>query len=117
MYKVIWLVRFNKDRSREEVLDWWRGHHAELAAATPGMIRYVQSHWVAPLELATQLAGDGEPAFDGHAEHWFESRETYEAAIKSEEWRKVLEDGPYGFDSTTLVGGVLEETVISWEGG
>ena len=40
LYKVIWLVRFNKDKSREEVLQWWRGHHAELAAATPGMVRY-----------------------------------------------------------------------------
>jgi len=37
--------------------------------------------------------------------------------MKSEEWRKVQEDGPYGFDGTTLVGGVLEETVISWDGG
>jgi uncharacterized protein (TIGR02118 family) len=114
VYKIIWLVKFRRGIERDEVLRWWRGHHAELAAATPGMVRYVQSHWTAPLDPVTQLPRDGEPAFDGHAEHWFESREAYEAAMESEEWRRVQEDGPYGFDSATLVGGALDETVISW---
>ena len=76
MYKVIWLVRFRRDVPREDVLAWWRGPHAALAAATPGMVRYVQSHWLAPLDPATCLPRAGEsPEFDGHAEHWFESRE------------------------------------------
>ena len=65
MFKIIWLVRFRRDMERDEVLRWWRGHHANLAAATPGMVRYVQSHWAAPLDPATGLPGRGEPAFDG----------------------------------------------------
>jgi uncharacterized protein (TIGR02118 family) len=117
MYKVIWLVKVRKDMERDDVLRWWRGQHGDLAKATPGMIRYVQNHWVAPLDPATQLAVPGaqEPAFDGHAEHWFESRETYEAAMRSDEWKKTQEDGPVGFDSSTLVGGHLEERVVSWD--
>jgi uncharacterized protein (TIGR02118 family) len=115
MYKVIWLVKFRKDMDRDEVLAWWRGHHAEVAKATPGMIGYVQSHWAAPLDPATQMPTDGEPAFDGHAEHWFESREAYERAMASDEWKRTQDDGPGGFDSSTLVGGELEETVISWD--
>ena len=55
MYKVIWLVKFRKDMERDEVLRWWRGRHGDLAGATPGMIRYVQNHWVSPLDPATQL--------------------------------------------------------------
>jgi uncharacterized protein (TIGR02118 family) len=118
VYKVIWLVKFRKDMQRNEVLRWWRGHHGDLARATPGMIRYVQNHWVSPLDPPTQLPISGaEPAFDGHAEHWFENREAYEAAMQSEEWKKTRVDGPVGFDSSTLVGGLLEEYVVNWDTG
>ena len=118
MYKVIWLVRFRKDVPRDEVLRWWRGHHGDLAKATPGMIRYVQNHWTSPLDHGTQLEiPGGEPVFDGHAEHWFESREAYEAAMQSDEWKQTQLDGPVGFDSSTLVGGQLEEFVVSWGPG
>ena len=116
MFKVIWLVRFRRDVPREDVLAWWRGPHAALAAATPGMVRYVQSHWLAPLDLGTSQPVDGaDPAFDGHAEHWFESREAYDAAMASEEWALTRADGSSHFDSSTLVGGALEETVVLWE--
>jgi hypothetical protein len=57
----------------------------------------------------------GTRAFDGHAEHWFESRESYEAAMASEQWRRTIADGPTGFDAATLVGRVLEERVITWD--
>src|SRR5262245_31510649 len=116
MYKVIWLTKFKPGRSHEEVLEWWRGHHAELAARRPGMIRYVQSYWTSALDPDTQLAS-GAPMFDGHAEHWFDSRESYEAAMASEEWQRCREDGPVGFDYQSLVGAELEETVISWAPG
>jgi uncharacterized protein (TIGR02118 family) len=114
MYKVIWLTRFRPDMERDEVLRWWRGHHAELAAATPGMVRYVQNHWISPLDGATHRPG-GQRAFDGHAEHWFPSQEAYEVAMRSPEWQLTVADGPAGFDATTLVGGVIEERVISWD--
>ena len=113
MYKVIWLTRFRQDLPREQVLEWWRGPHAKLAAATPGMLRYVQSHWVSALDGETRLAA-GEPFYDGHAEHWFADRESYERAMASPEWQRCVDDGPTGFDSSTLVGAELEETVITW---
>jgi uncharacterized protein (TIGR02118 family) len=116
VYKVIWLVRFRQDVPRDEVLRWWRGQHAEIAASTPGMVRYVQNHWSAPLDPATHEPQHGEqPAFDGHAEHWFADRESYARAMRSDEWRRTQEDGPAGFDGTTLVGGLLEERVITWQ--
>ena len=112
MYKVIWLVKFRSDKPREEVVRWWREVHGPLAAKTPGMVRYVQNYWVKPLEHDTQLPTAGETHFDGHAEHWFEDFETYKAAMASEEWKKTQEDGPEGFDGTTLVGGELSEFVV-----
>lgn len=115
MYKVIWLVKFRQDKDPQEVLRWWRGEHAALAASTPGMIRYVQSYWVEPLDRETSLADPGrKPVFDGHAEHWFESREAYERAMTSEEWKRTVEDGPTHFESATRVGGVLSEHVVLW---
>ena len=113
MYKVIWLTKFRPDLPREQVLEWWRGHHGDVAKATPGMLRYVQSHWVSALDPATHQP-KGAPYFDGHAEHWFEDKEAYDAAMASPEWALAQVDGQDGFASTTLIGAALEETVISW---
>ena len=99
MYKVIWLAKFRPDLPREDVLKWWRGHHAELAKAAPGMLRYVQSYWVEALDGTTQLPTGEKPFYDGHAEHWFESLESYKACMASPEWKLTLEDGPNGFSS------------------
>jgi uncharacterized protein (TIGR02118 family) len=113
VYKVIWLVRFRADKPRDEVVRWWREEHGPLAATTPGMVRYVQNVWTERLDPATQLADPGgEVMFDGHAEHWFEDFDAYGTAMVSEEWKKTQEDGPNGFDASTLVGGVLSEYVV-----
>ena len=113
MYKVIWLVKFRPDKSREEVVRWWREEHGPLAAKTPGMLRYVQNYWTDALDQTTQLADpSGRPMFDGHAEHWFADFDSYQAAMASEEWRQTQLDGPTGFDSSTLVGGILSEHVV-----
>lgn len=114
MYKVVWLTKFRDDLPREEVLAWWRGPHAELARATPGMIRYVQSYWTSALDDDTQLATGALGTFDGHAEHCFANRTAYERGMASEEWRRCREDGPTGFDASTLIGAEVEETVITW---
>ena len=90
LYKVVWLVKFRQDMPREDVLRWWRGQHAAIAKETPGMVRYVQNHWIAPLDPATALPDhEREPVFDGHAEHRFESREAYELAMTSDAWQRT----------------------------
>jgi hypothetical protein len=110
VYKVIWLVRFRRDKSREEVVRWWPEEHGPLAATTPGMVRYVQNYWTHHLDPTTQLEDESaEPHFDGHEEHWFADLESYKLAMASEEWKRTREDGPNGFDSSTLVGGALSE--------
>ena len=108
-------MKFRRDKDPADVLRWWRGEHAALAASTPGMVRYVQSYWQEPLDPDTSLPiPGGEPAFDGHAEHWFESRESYELAMASPEWKRTVEDGPTHFDSSSRVGGMLSEHVVLW---
>lgn len=112
MYKVIWLAKFRHDRSHEEVLRSWRGRHAELALATPGLVRYVQNHWVDGLDVETSQPSEP-PVWDGHAELWFADRAQYDAAMASRQWRQVVEDGPNLFEQS-LVGAALDETVICW---
>lgn len=114
MYKVIWLTNFRADLPRDAVLAWWRGPHADLAKATPGMIRYVQSYWTSALDDDTQLPTGELGRFDGHAEHWFADRDSYERAMASDEWKRCRADGPTGFDGSTLIGAEVEETVITW---
>jgi uncharacterized protein (TIGR02118 family) len=112
MYKVIWLVKFRTDVPREEVVRWWRREHGPLAAKTPGMMRYVQSHWLEALDPETDLPTGESPYFDGHAEHWFADEESYRAAMASPEWALTKEDGPRGFQETAQVGGLLSEFVV-----
>ena len=114
MYKIINLTKFRPGVAREDVLAWWRGPHADLAKATPGMLRYVQSYWSSGLDPATGLATGRPGGFDGHAEHWFADQQSYEAAMASPEWKATLEDGPKGFQES-LIGAALEETVICWD--
>ena len=115
MYKIINLTKFRPGVSRSEVLEWWRGPHAELAKATPGMMRYVQSYWSSGLDPATGLATGQPGAFDGHAEHWFADEASYRAAMASAEWQRCIEDGPTHFDGPSLIGGELQESVILWD--
>ena len=114
MYKVIWLAKFRPDLPREDVLKWWRGPHAELAKAAPGMLRYVQSYWVEALDGTTQLPTGEPPFYDGHAEHWFESLEAYKACMASPEWKLTLEDGPNA--SRVAVGGNEKPSQLGSDG-
>ena len=114
MYKVIWLAKFQPDKPREEVLKWWRGHHAELAKVTPGMLRYVQSYWVEALDPATQQPAGKPGAYDGHAEHWFESKEAYEAALASPEWKKTWSTDR-AVSPRSRRRNARRKTVISWD--
>ena len=117
--KLVFCVRKRPELSDEEFQTYWHERHGPLVRSFfetgrfPGMLRYVQSHWVQSLDGTTQLPDGGTPFYDGHAEHWFADREAYLTAMASPEWKLTLEDGPNGF-AASLVGGELEETVISW---
>ena len=112
MLKVIFLLKFRPDRDPEEVRRWWRSEHGALALKNLGMKRYVQNHFVGPIDPQRALGG---LAFDGCVEVWFESREAYEATMASPEWKALEEDGPNGFDMTAIEGGFVTEHVMRWD--
>jgi len=112
MIKVIFLLRFRSDLDKEAVRRWWLNEHGALALKNLGMKRYVQNHWIAPIEA--EHAAGGMP-YDGCVEVWFEDREAYERTLASPEWKALEEDGVNGFDMEVLHGGFVVEHVMRWD--
>lgn len=71
----------------EEFQRHWREVHGPLAAAIPGVRRYVQSH---PRRSA--YAADRAPAYDGVALTWFDSTDATRAAATTPEHERALAD-------------------------
>lgn len=113
MYKVIWLHRFRKDADPVAVRDWWLNHHGPMALRAKGLRRYVQNHWIEPIEGVNELA------FDGHVDAWFDSRDAYLETMASPEWQALVDDGPGGFDPDTLmpnmIAGAVNEHIMRWD--
>ena len=85
MYKLYALWSAPKAEDAEEFERLYTERHAALAAAVPGMRRFIVSR------TDTGLEG-GEPACYRVAEMIFDSHEALEQAEHSEEWRKLRED-------------------------
>jgi uncharacterized protein (TIGR02118 family) len=113
MIKTVWILTFRADKDREEVSRWWRTDHGAIALRVPGIKRYVQNHFLEPLDA--DRAEGGMP-FQGMVECWFDNQETYDAAMASPEWAELEADGDFGFEMTKLYGGFVREHVMRWEG-
>ena len=112
MIKVIFLLKFRSDLDKADVRRWWLNEHGELALRNLGMKRYVQNHWIAPIDPAH--AAGGMP-YDGCVEVWWEDEEAYRRTMASPEWKALEEDGVNGFDMEVLHGGFVVEHVMRWD--
>ncbi|MDH3680329.1 MAG: EthD family reductase [Acidimicrobiia bacterium] len=83
-----WMKR-RPDLSVEEAQAYWRDRHGPLAAAVPGMVRYVQNH-----TSAEQYRNAREPEFDGVPVVYFSDLETARAAAASDELAATRADEP-----------------------
>ena len=86
MYKVTTLLKRRPGMSVEDFQRYWREKHVKIAAATPDLRRYVQSH------ALVQGYAKGELAYDGINEMWFASKEAYAAAHEPVFVRRLAED-------------------------
>src|SRR3954454_175368 len=75
MLKLVCLINRPEGVAPEEFKAWWLGHHAEVAARLPGLLRYT---------ISTALQGE-EASLDGVAELWFSDRAAMDAAFASAE--------------------------------
>jgi uncharacterized protein (TIGR02118 family) len=83
MIKLVFALRRKPELSLDEFQDYWRNTHAPLVAERAEVLnirRYVQVHTLdqAGLHGAFQRRNGGAPAaFDGVAELWFDSLESF----------------------------------------
>jgi len=110
MYKVVWICRFNAELTPEQAQRHWREVHAPLVLKVPGVIGYVQNHCVETVGMA--LPNGEELVIDGLAEAWWETEDSYEAAMVSPEWKALNADAEINFDVSTMVGATVVEHVI-----
>ena len=118
MYKVVWIVRFRPELGDEAARQRWRGAHAELGRAVPGVERYVQNH--PTTSLGALGVEPGRPHFDGYACVWFRDRSSYEAAVGSPEWEAMADDAAELLDIDALSSmhaAVEEHTIIDGDMG
>jgi uncharacterized protein (TIGR02118 family) len=97
MVKIILLVKRNSDVSVADFQSYWLEKHGPLVKKVSGIKRYVQSH---PLP---QGYAKGELIYDGIAELWFDSSDTFATARATPEWLAVQKDGDTFRDRSRMV--------------
>jgi len=112
LIKLIVAVRKRSDMSIEAFQEHWRTRHAELVRNCPATSKYVRKY-VQCHTLPDQYA-DGEVAFDGTAELWFDSIEDRDAFFSDPDYlRDINPDEERFADMTQTVFFVTaEETVV-----
>jgi uncharacterized protein (TIGR02118 family) len=113
MYKVAWISRFSPASRAGDARRHWSGPHAALAAAVPGLDRYVQNHPTARLGLVGPA--DDRAAFDCYDCGWFADRAAFGSAITTAEWAALESDAVGQVDvewGATMTAAVDERTII-----
>ncbi len=84
--------------------------HGELGRKVPRIDHYVQNLWLAP--VGEDDVEHGSNAFDGHSELWFADQAAFRGVMESPEWAEMVADAPNFFESSTMVGSVVDEYVV-----
>ena len=82
MFKAIILLKKKEDVTSEQFKDWWIKSHSPKAAKLPNIRKL----------CFNLVENEGEKAFDGVAEQWFDSQEDFENAYASEIGQMVARD-------------------------
>jgi uncharacterized protein (TIGR02118 family) len=106
--------------SEEEFHRYWRDEHGPLVRSVQndiGLVRYVQSHTInTPINDVMRGSRNALPAFDGVAELWWDSMESFIEGSSSEAGRAagalLLEDEKRFIDLENSSLFMVDETVI-----
>jgi uncharacterized protein (TIGR02118 family) len=104
MLKFIVVGYRRSDLTREEFRRYFRETHGPLAAAIPGVRRYVQN-FVEPDERRN-------PPWDAVMEFWFDDRGAMERAWQSEERRRATQDNANCLDLERTRWSIVDEIVV-----
>lgn len=107
MVKLIYCISKKPEMSVEEFQTYWRNIHAPIAAAIPGVRRYVQCH-VVPETYGARTT----PAYDGAAELWFDNIDALREATRTPELAAAMEDEKNFIDHARVASFVTMEKPI-----
>jgi uncharacterized protein (TIGR02118 family) len=105
MVKTITFIKRKPGMNLDEFGQYWRTKHAPIVTKLPGLRRYIQCHTI------PSGYRNGEPAFDGVAEVWFDSTEAMRETAKTAEYRAVRADEPNFLDMSKMDFVITEERV------
>jgi uncharacterized protein (TIGR02118 family) len=111
MIKLIVAIRKRADMSVEDFQDHWRTRHAELVTNSPATEKYIRKY----VQCHTMLDQyeQGEVAFDGTAELWFDSVADMQAFYGDPDYlRDVQPDEARFADMSETVFFVTEEELV-----
>lgn len=106
LVKGVWQLRRKPGMALEEFRKYWIGVHGPLALKLPGLGRYVQSHLIDEAYLYA------EPRFDGVAQLWFQSPETFAAAFAGPAGKELLADGAKFIETDQMRFFMAQEHVV-----
>ncbi len=105
MVKTITFIKRKPGMSVEDFGQYWREKHARIVTKLPGLRRYVQCHTI------PSGYRNGEPAYDGVAEVWFDSTDAMREGSRTAEYRAIRADEPNFIDLTKIGFVITEERV------
>jgi len=107
LVKLIYCINRLPNMSVEDFQRYWRETHAPIAAAIPGVRRYVQCHTLPEL-----YDRESPPSYDGAAELWYEDLDAIRAAAQSPEFAAAREDERNFIDHSRVVAFITEEKPV-----
>ena len=81
MFKAMILLKRKEQFTQREFRNWWLGEHAKLATQLPGLRK-----------LCFNPVEDDNSIYDGIAELWFDTKESFSQAYQTELGKTVAED-------------------------
>ena len=105
MVKTITFIKRKPGMSVEDFGQYWREKHARIVTKLPGLRRYVQCHTI------PSGYRNGEPAYDGVAEVWFDSTDAMREGSRTAEYRAIRADETNFIDLTKIGFVITEERV------
>ena len=105
MFKVVFFLHRRADLSTEDFVGHSKTIHVPLVSRVPGLLRYVVNHALAnPMGAAA--------ACDAVAELWFESPDSFQAALTTDEGKAALADQPNYLDMTRTHMLIVDELIV-----
>lgn len=83
MYNLILMASRPEDWTHEQFISWWRGDHADVTYALPGLRRWLHTDVTDSFESASS-------GWDGVSILSFDDKAALDAALASEEWATAV---------------------------